>query len=197
MPADPSERLLDFLQKRAALSREEAVAFAARWSVQRQLKRGDYLCSIGKMEQHVWFIAEGLLRIYYPTDAEEVCVGFSYEDTVVSSFPSFIRQQPSTFSIQALEKCTALGITRTDLYAAIDTWPAVAKLWSGLLEQVVTGLIEREIEISTTTPEQRYRNLLRRAPYLFQRVPLKYIATYLRIKPETLSRVRRTGISAP
>ncbi|MBL7804800.1 MAG: Crp/Fnr family transcriptional regulator [Saprospiraceae bacterium] len=196
MPADPSERLLEFLQKRAALSREEAVVFAARWSVQRQLKRGDYLCSIGKMEQHVWFIAEGLLRIYYPTDTEEVCVGFSYEDTVVSSFPSFIRQQPSTFSIQALEKCTALGITRTDLYVAIDTWPAVAKLWSGLLEQVVTGLIEREIEISTTTPEQRYHNLLRRAPYLFQRVPLKYIATYLRIKPETLSRVRRTGISA-
>ncbi len=190
MPASPAEKLLDFLLRHSALSREEALAFALLWQNTRTLKRGDYLCPPGKVEQHVWFVAEGVMRIYYPADTEEICVGFAYEGTMVSSFPSFVRQQPSTFSIQALNRCTILGIARSDLYESIDKWPAVARLWSGLLEQVVAGLVEREIEISTTTPEQRYHNLVARAPYLFQLVPLKYIATYLRIKPETLSRVR-------
>ncbi|HNL38970.1 MAG TPA: Crp/Fnr family transcriptional regulator [Saprospiraceae bacterium] len=190
MPPDPSEQLLAFLQRVSALSRADALTFASAWQLRRQMKRGDYLCAPGKVEQHVWFVAKGLFRIYYPTEQEEICAGFAYEDTMISSFPSFVRQTPSVFSIQALEKCTVLGIARSDLYAAIERWPAVSRLWSGLLEQVVAGLIEREIEISTTTPEQRYHNLMARAPYLFQRVPLKHIASYLRIKPETLSRVR-------
>ncbi len=195
MSPDPSEQLLAFLLRHSALAREDALAFASAWQVQRQLKRGEYLCPPGKVEQHVWFVAKGLFRIYYSTEQEEVCAGFAYEDTMVSSFPSFVRQAPSVFSIQALEKCTVLGITRGDLHAAIERWPAVSRLWTGMLELVVAGLIEREIEISTTTPEQRYHNLMARAPYLFQRVPLKHIASYLRIKPETLSRVRAAALS--
>ncbi len=186
----PGEQLFAFLSRQPHLGREAALDLHSHWQTVRRLRRGDFLCAPGKTEQHVWFVAEGVLRLYYPTDKEEVCVGFAYQNNIVSSFPSFIRQQPSSFSIQALGACTVLGISRTDLLQARERWPGVALFWGDLLSFVVVGIIEREIEISTTTPEERYHNLLARSPHIFQLVPLKYIASYLRITPETLSRVR-------
>lgn len=184
------EKLALFLRSQPLLSEEEAAGFALLWQKQVALKRGEFLCPLGKVEQHVWFVAEGVLRIYYPSDAEEICMGFAYENTVTASFPSFVRQQPSSFSIQALSTCALCGISRSNLYEAIERWPGVTRFWYTMLEQILTGLIEREVEIHTTTPEERYRTLLARAPHLFQLAPLKYIASYLRIQPETLSRVR-------
>ncbi len=186
----PGEKLFSFLSRQPQLPREAALALHERWQTQRRLRRGDFLCAPGKTEQHVWFVADGVLRLYYPADEEEVCVGFAYENNVLSSFPSYVRQQPSAFSIQALRPCTVLGISRSDFQWAREHWPGVALFWGDLLAFALTGIIEREIEIATTTPEQRYHNLLARAPHLFQLVPLKHIASYLRIKPETLSRVR-------
>jgi CRP-like cAMP-binding protein len=189
MSISVAEKLVAFFTRQPGMG-ADAAAFAARWQTPRSLKRGDYLCQPGKVEQHLWFIASGVLRLYYPTGDEEICVGFAYENNVVCSFPSFVRQRPSDFSIQALGAVQALGIGRAAFYEAAATWPAVAKFWSTSLEQTLAGIIEREIEVSTTSPETRYRQLLERAPHLFQLVPLKYIASYLRIKPETLSRIR-------
>jgi CRP-like cAMP-binding protein len=191
----PGEKLFSFLSKQPQLTQEAALHLHEHWRTQRRLRRGDFLCALGKTEQHVWFVAEGVLRLYYPVEEEEVCVGFAYENNVLSSFPSYIRQQPSTFSIQALTDCTVLGISRSDFQQARERWPGVALFWGDLLAFALVGTIEREIEIATTTPEARYHNLLARAPHLFQLVPLKYIASYLRIKPETLSRVRAEASS--
>lgn len=188
--SEPGELLFDFLSRQSQLSREEALWLHERWQLQRRLRRGDFLCAPGKIEQHIWFVADGVLRLYYPAGEEEVCVGFAYQNNVVSSFPSYVRQQPSSFSIQALAACTVMGISRSDFQQAREQWPGVARFWGDLLSFVTVGLIEREIEVATTTPEERYNNLLERSPHLFQLVPLKYIASYLRITPETLSRVR-------
>lgn len=184
------EQLFQFLLRQPFLQRDEATAFSLLWQTDRHLRRGEYLCAPGKTEHHLWFIAEGALRLYYPTETEEICVGFAYTDSVVTSVPSFVRQAPSSFSIQALRPCRVCGISRTDLLKAQETLPGVARLYAFWLEQSVTGIIEREIEISTCSPEQRYERLLARSPHVFQWIPLKYIASYLRIRPETLSRVR-------
>lgn len=186
----PGEKLFRHLSKQPQLNEEEALTLHSRWQFQRRLRRGDYLSAPDKTEQHVWFIAEGVVRIYYPTDAEEVCVGFGYEGNVLNSFPSYFRQKPSVFPIQALAPTIALGISRADFEQLRAQMPGVARFWGDILAWAAIGIIEREAEIATTTPEQRYHNLLERAPHLFQLVPLKYIASYLRIQPETLSRVR-------
>jgi CRP-like cAMP-binding protein len=183
--------LLNFLEKQPMLTPADVTALLAQWQTPRRLRRGDYLSAPGRVEQHLWFVEEGVLRLYYPADEDEVCVGFAYGGTVVTSAPSFVRQQPSAFTIQALSACTLVGIGRSAFYRLQESSVGVARLWATLLEHAAVGIIEREIEISTTTPEQRYENLVQRAPHLLQLVPLKYIASYLRIKPETLSRVRR------
>lgn len=187
----PGEQLFQFLSNQPQLSPDEVQALYGHWQFRRQMRRNEFLYAPGKTEQHLWFVAEGVLRIYYPADTEELCVGFAYENNVVSAFPSYLRQQPSEFCLQALTPAVALGIARTDFEQCRRQMPGVARFWGDLLGWAAVGLIEREVEIATTTPEQRYRNLFERAPYLFQLVPLKYIASYLRIQPETLSRVSR------
>jgi CRP-like cAMP-binding protein len=187
---DASVALSAFLNRQPALSAEEARGFALLWTKQQRLRRGDFLCALGKTEQHVWFINAGVLRLFYPTDADEICVGFAYTDTLVCAFPSFLAQKPSAFSVQALSDCRVCGISRSDLHKAREKWPGVARFWTESVEYALAGIIEREIEVHTSTPEQRYARLLERSPHIFQLAPLKYIASYLRIAPETLSRLR-------
>lgn len=184
------EQLLEFLLRQPQLSRDEALGFSLQWQTERHLARGEALNAPGRVEHHLWWVSEGLLRLFYPSDTDDICVGFSYENNLVCSFPSFVRRQPSQFSIEALADCHLIGISRTALDEAQQRWPGVTRFYATALEQAVTGIIEREIEIHTTSPEERYERLLARAPHLFQRVPLKYLASYLRIRPETLSRVR-------
>lgn len=64
--------------------------------------------------------------------------------------------------------------------------------YSRLLELLITQLIEREIDLLTTSPIERLNRVLLRSPHLFRHIPLKYIASYLRMKPETLSRIRKS-----
>lgn len=187
---DHSIALSAFLNRQPALSPEEALGFALLWSKHQRLRRGDFLCAPGKIEQHVWFVNEGVLRLFYPTETDEICVGFAYADTLVCSFPSFLTQKPSAFSVQALSECRICGISRSELNQAREKWPGVARFWTQSIEYALAGIIEREIEVHTSTPEQRYAKLLDRAPHIFQQVSLKYIASYLRIAPETLSRLR-------
>jgi CRP-like cAMP-binding protein len=187
---DYSIGISGFLAQKPGIAPEEALAFALLWQKTKVLSRGDFLCAPGKIEQHVWFVNEGVLRLYYPTETEEICVGFAYTNNIVCSFPSYIRQQPSAFSIQALSKCHVCGISRTDLRMSIEKWPSISRFWTNAVEMALANIIEREIEIHTTSPIERYENLLLRAPHIFQLVPLRYIATYLRIQPETLSRIR-------
>jgi CRP-like cAMP-binding protein len=188
-----SERdlLLQFLEQQPFLTKEEALQFCLLWHTRRKLRRSEYLNAAGQTERYLWFVANGALRLFFPTAAEEICVGFAYSGGIVTSAPSFIRQAPSSFSVQALRPCILLGISRTQLQDAMAGTPNVARLYAFWLEQSVAGIIEREIEISTTTPEERYQRLLQRSPHIFQWAPLKHIASYLRIRPETLSRVRR------
>ncbi|RYU78408.1 Crp/Fnr family transcriptional regulator [Hymenobacter persicinus] len=197
MPApvsDPSSSAHDLL---AALLRQvpfltddDITAFVGLWRKYASLKRADFLIQAGQTEHHLYFVNEGALRIYYPSRAEEICVGFAYTNTLVCSFPSFVAGLPSEYCIQALRKSELIGISRTDFTAIMEARPNFARFWRLELERAVMGRIEREIDLLLPEPERRLERLLARSPHLFQLVPKKYIASYLRMTPETLSRLR-------
>ncbi|WP_167855645.1 Crp/Fnr family transcriptional regulator [Hymenobacter fodinae] len=172
------------------LTATDIQVFVAHWQKEVQLPRGEFLIRPGQAEHTLYFVHTGLLRIYFPTGAEEICVGFGYESSLICSFPSFVTGQPSEYGIQALRRSELLGISRTDFMAFVEQNANFARFWRAELERNLVGRIEREIDLLLPDPLHRYQRLLARSPQLFQRVPKKYIASYLRMTPETLSRLR-------
>jgi hypothetical protein len=82
------------------------------------------------------------------------------------------------------------AITKEDFYSLFDPFPMIERTWRRMEEEALVGKIEREVELLTFTPEERYNRLLKRSPHIFQLIPKKYIASYLRMTPETMSRIR-------
>jgi CRP-like cAMP-binding protein len=197
MPALPAASIPAAHRMLAALLRQvpfltddDIAAFVAQWRKPVSLKRADFLIQAGQTEHYLYFVSEGALRIYYPSRAEEICVGFAYANTLVCSFPSFVAGQPSEYCIQALRKSELIGISRADFSALVEARPNFARFWRLELERAVMGRIEREIDLLLPEPERRLERLRARSPHLFQLIPKKYIASYLRMTPETLSRLR-------
>jgi len=143
-----------------------------------------------QIERKLYFVAKGCLRIYFPDDhGNEICVGFGYPNTILSAFPSFLQEIPSEFGIQTLSKTQLLPISRTNFYDLKSRSKAIYEAWQFFLEEAVVGLIERESAMLIQDPRLRLQKLLKRSPHIFQLIPQKYIASYLRMQPETLSRI--------
>lgn len=183
------EKLVGIFRSKVALTDEEVEALLLPWKHKRSLKRNDFLIRKGETETHLFYVSEGSMRIYYPHQDDEICVGFAHDHNLICSFPSFIRQQPSDYYIQALGKTDVISIHRKDFHQVMEKYRSIEKAWRMLVEDALMGKIERETEMLTFTPEERYRRLMERSPHVFRNIPRKYIASYLRMTPETLSRV--------
>lgn len=156
------------------------------------LDRNQYLSTCGKVDTDIYFIKEGSLKIYVVNDAEEQIIRFGYQNNIVASLDSFLSEKPSDFYIQAIKKTTVKVISKADFIAFLNSDPGYLKLWIAILEDMVLQQMEREKDLLITSPKERYERVLKRSPQLFQKIPNKHIANYLRMKPETLSRLKKS-----
>ncbi len=185
------ESLTQFLHEQLELPAEAAIALLQHWQKPKSLKRGDFLTRKGQVEQHLYYIEEGTLAIFHEIEENEQVVGFGYPHTLILSIPSFLRNRPSDYYIQAMSPAELTGTSRTDFYRLMGEHPAIEHSWRLMLEEALLGRIEREIDLLTVSPRERLQRLLNRSPHIFQLIPNKYIASYLRMTPETLSRNMR------
>jgi len=191
MPLPAADPLLALLSQVPDLPPAEAAAFAAGWHQRLRLRRGDFLVQPGQIEQRLCLVQQGLLRLYFPTaPGEETCVGFGHAGSLLCAFPSFVTGQPSDYGIQALRQTELRAIPRTDFLAFVARSPALGHFWRTALERALVGRMEHEIDLLLPDPAQRLARLRQRSPHIFQLVPRKYLASYLRMTPETLSRLR-------
>lgn len=186
---DSDQGIAAIFNAQMTLGEEALQALLKKWTHSRVLNRHQFLARPGEIETDLFFVSGGTMRIYYPNETEEICVGFAYANTLICSYPSFISQKPSQYYIQALTKTRLVSVSRKDFYSLFEKFPTIERCWRLLEEQALLGKIEREVEMLTFTPEQRYGRLLERSPHIFQLIPRKYIASYLRMSPETLSRL--------
>ena len=96
------------------------------------------------------------------------------------------------FYIQAIKKSTVKVISKETFMAFINSSPENLKIWLEILEDLVLQQIEREKALLIQSPRERYERVLKRSPQLFQEIPNKHIANYLRMTPETLSRLKKS-----
>lgn len=156
------------------------------------INRNEFLKVKGSMDDTIYFVESGSLRLFVlDDDDEEQIIRFGYQQNLIVSLDSFLTGRPSDLCIQAIKKTVVKIITKKqiDQFLKIET---NKNLWITILENLVVQQMEREIDILTNSPKERYQRVLRRSPQLFQEVPNKHIANYLRMTPETLSRLKKS-----
>lgn len=154
------------------------------------LERNEYLKVKGSIDRNVYYIESGTLRIFISDDYEEQIIRFGYKENLIASLDSFLTGKPSELYIQAIKKSTIKVITKPQIDAFLQV-EANRNLWIKILEDLVLQQMEREIDILINSPRERYERVFRRSPQLFQEVPNRHIANYLRMSPETFSRLKK------
>lgn len=162
------------------------------WTDELELKRNELLVSAGKIDSNLYFIVNGSLRLYVAEEAEEHTIRFGYKSNFITALDSFITDLPTNLNIAALKKTTVKVISKHAFFQLINSSEQLTKIWTSILQHLLLQQLEREQDILTTSPLTRYTRVLKRSPQLFQEIPNKYIADYLRMTPETLSRIKNS-----
>jgi len=155
------------------------------------LKRNEFLVEKGKIDTNLYFVESGSLRIFIEDDFKEQNIRFGYQQNLVVTLDSFLTSKPTNYYIQAIKKTTVKIVSKNDLNVFLEI-DGNQSIWKNILENLVCQLLVREIDILITSPIERYRRVLKRSPTLFQEIPHKHIANYLRMSAETLSRLKKS-----
>lgn len=177
------------IERYVPLSEQDWAVIAPCWQ-RYDFARGSFISSIGKVEGRFYIVEEGVQRLYIEHDGSGICLGFSFGHSWTGDYDSFLRRSPGRFQVQALTDSVLIGITHADLNRLFDTVPVMERFGRKILEEQLVGRATREIEQISLNAEERFERFVERSPHLLQLVPQKDIASYLRMTPETFSRLR-------
>lgn len=183
------ESLLAYFRKYNKLS-EEAEKAILGISKNVTVKKNDDLQSIDHTCRTIYFLKKGVARIYYFKDHLDITESFSFENSIVIRYESLFTGKPSNKGIQVLEDSEFIAINSTELFKLYNRHNEIERLFRIIFEEALVETVNRVESIQFHSAEERYNALIKEAPDVLKRVPLKYIASYLGITPVSLSRIR-------
>ena len=156
-----------------------------------EYKKNSHILRVGETERYIYFIEKGVIRSYLERGESEITVEFSFQETIFSSYSSFLTQTPSQVNVQSITEVAIWRVSYEDLQKVY----ALSTI-GNLIGRVATELLfiekdNRELSLLSKTAEERYLDLFNEQPGLIQNIPLKYIASYIGITPQALSRIRK------
>lgn len=178
------------IERYVQLSDAQWALIALHWH-EHAFTRGAVICAVGQMEQRFYIVQSGVQRLSFPHDGKDICVGFAYDGSWCGEFASFVSRKPARFDVTAVTDSVLIGIGYDDLQALYRAVPPLERWGRLILEELLAGRAVREVEHLSLSAEERYDRLMARSPHLLQLVPQKDIASYLRMTPETFSRLRK------
>ena len=153
-------------------------------------RKGDFLVQEGERNSNFYIISKGIWRVHYLNDGVDVSVWFASEGEAIFSSWGYIENTPSLVSIEAMCDSELYGISKAKLESFYASSAELANFGRRLFEQQFLGLENWIISGGSPRAKERYLTLLEENPELLQYVPLKHIASYLWITPQSLSRIR-------
>jgi len=157
----------------------------------RTCKKREPFVKQGRICDEVAFVVKGATRFYYTVDGEEITTFFTFENSWISSYKSFITRLPSKITVEAMEDSELFVLSYDDLHYLYNHFHSAERFGRLIAEYLYTCIDDRSFSLLLKTPEERYLNTLQDNSIYFERVPQHYIASYLGIKPESLSRIRK------
>ncbi len=184
-----SKELLKYLDSIHQISKESKNAITKITS-KIIVNKNKNLHPIGHTCKNIYYINKGLLRIYYYKEHLDITESFEFENNIVARADSLFNATPSRKGIQAIEKSTLTAINSFELFKLYDEYPDIERLFRKVFENAYVETVNRIESIQFHTAKERYQNLLSQSSKTIQRVPLKYISSYLGITQVSLSRIR-------
>lgn len=186
-----------FLNKFIDISQEEFDEYIRPYIVLRRFGAREIVSAAGSVENYFNFVLSGLARTYYKKGADEIVIQIATEGHIIHAQESFHSRKPSVYTVETIEPSRFASITYNGLemiYAASSKMQHLGRLvitFTMLLKE------KMQMQAATLSPRERFLHFVEKHPELMQRVPQKYLASYLNIKPETFSRfkhlVKETG----
>lgn len=156
----------------------------------RSFRKGTLLLEAGKPSNECYFILKGCIRSFYVRDGDEITTEFYTEEQAVTP-SAYGKGIPSGYYLECLED-TISGVGTPELETVVyQRFPQLESVTRALVEAIMAKQLDSMDDFKMSSPEERYLNLLKTRPDLFQRAPQYQIASYLGIKPESLSRIRK------
>lgn len=169
---------------------DEALGRFASILVRTELKKGARFLNEGQVCEQICYVYKGMVRQFYFKNKKDLTEHFCYEDDVFICIESFLRQRPSHLVVEVLENTVLYGIPHDPVSALISECYEVEVVYRRLLENSLILSQRKADSLRFENANERYARLLKEHPEIVQRAPLSYIASFLQMTPETLSRVR-------
>lgn len=145
-----------------------------------------------KIPNYLYFVVSGFMRLfYYDDNGEEQTTFLCAENGFIASFSSLINQTKATENVECVTDCTILKISYADTKTLIEKSERFKTFSLTMFEQAMHSNLLRANDLANLNAEQRYQKMIEQQPHFIQNIPLQYIASYLGIKPQSLSRIRK------
>jgi len=156
-----------------------------------QLTKGEFFLEAGKINKHVGFLNKGLVRYFVYKDEEESTFEFTKEGEFIADYQSFNNKTESVQNIQAIEDCEILIINYDNVQTIFNSTKKGNLIGRRIIEHRFDIMVNQLLAIYMQNHEDRYQNFIKHYSNLSQRIPQYLIASYVGVKPESLSRIRR------
>lgn len=155
-----------------------------------EFEKGDTILKKGEVENYVYILESGAVRLFIPQKENDITFGFAFEGHFFSAYDSFVYRNPCAYQIETLTKAKIWRMSHKDLNNLFENISEGNSIGRKMAEQFFVGKQKRELSLLTSTAEERYYRLFKYQPKLIKEIPLKYIASYIGITPQGLSRIR-------
>ena len=162
--------------------------------VPKKFAKGEKILNEGEVCTNIFWIVKGLVRQYYYKNNKELTEYMAVENTIMMSIESLFKEKPSMQIMQALEPTLIYALPKADLEAVAMKSVNIQILYRKILEESLIISQQRADMLRFESAQDRYQKLVKSSPQLVLRAPLVYIASYLQMTPETLSRVRTAAL---
>lgn len=171
------------------LKEEEWEEFAGIWQPVK-FKRKTVLTAAGEVERHLYFVLDGVQRAFYIDEVHpEATVVFTYPYSFSGIVDSFLTRRPSKYFLETLTSSSMLRTSYQQVQALMDKYHNFERWVRLSTSHALMGVIERQIELTCFSAEEKFKTLLRRSPHVLQLIPHKYLASYLGIDASTFSKL--------